>query len=68
MDDVKTRNGLLNQSEAGRFLSIPQQTFNHWARGYERSRPLLHVFPQPAEHRMATVPLWPWRRHMCWTR
>ncbi|MEO3791300.1 hypothetical protein ABGB14_13940 [Nonomuraea sp. B10E15] len=56
MDDVRTRNGLLNQSEAARFLSIPQQTFNHWARGYERSRPLLHVLPQPAEHRMATVP------------
>ncbi|MFD2355735.1 hypothetical protein ACFSTC_50395 [Nonomuraea ferruginea] len=34
----------------------PQQTFNHWARGYERGRPLLHVLPQPIEHRMATVP------------
>ncbi|MFC4012636.1 DUF433 domain-containing protein [Nonomuraea purpurea] len=56
MDDIRTRNGLLNQSDAARFLSIPQQTFNHWARGYERGRPLLHVLPQPADHRMATVP------------
>ncbi|MEV4115535.1 DUF433 domain-containing protein [Nonomuraea sp. NPDC049695] len=56
MDDIRTRNGLLNQSDAARFLSIPQQTFNHWARGYESGRPLLHVLPRPGAHRMATVP------------
>ncbi|MEV4573916.1 DUF433 domain-containing protein [Nonomuraea jabiensis] len=56
MDDIRTWNGLLNQSDAARFLSIPQQTFNHWAHGYERGRPLLHILPQPAEHRMATLP------------
>lgn len=55
MDAIRTRTGLLNQSDAARFLDIPQQTFNYWARGYERGRPLLHVLPQP-EHRQATVP------------
>lgn len=56
MDDIRTRNGLLKQSDAARFLGIPQQTFNHWARGYEKGRPLLHVLPRPTKYRTATVP------------
>ncbi|GES03729.1 hypothetical protein Acor_57950 [Acrocarpospora corrugata] len=55
MDDMRTRTGLLNQSDAARFLGIPQQTFNHWARGYGQEQPLLHVLPKP-EQRAATVP------------
>ncbi|WP_405140083.1 DUF433 domain-containing protein [Sphaerisporangium sp. NBC_01403] len=55
MDDIRTQAGLLNQSDAARFLDIRQQTFNRWARGYERGRPLLHVLPS-AGAREATVP------------
>jgi uncharacterized protein (DUF433 family) len=55
VDEKRTRMGLLNQADAARFLGIPQQTFNRWARGYERGRPLLHVVD--ANHpRQATVP------------
>ncbi|MEV6987304.1 DUF433 domain-containing protein [Sphaerisporangium sp. NPDC051017] len=55
MDDIRTRTGLLNQSDAARFLDISQQTFNRWSRGYESGRPLLHVLPAE-ENRRATVP------------
>ncbi|WP_327044725.1 DUF433 domain-containing protein [Microbispora sp. NBC_01189] len=55
MDDLRTSTGLLNQSDAARFLGIPQQTFNHWARGYQRGKPLLHVLPKQ-EQRQASVP------------
>lgn len=55
MDDIRTRTGLLNQSDAARFLDIRQQTFNRWARGYEGERPLLHVLPAGGS-RQATVP------------
>jgi len=55
VDDLRTSTGLLNQSDAARFLGVPQQTFNHWARGYQRGKPLLHVLPQQAQRR-ATVP------------
>jgi uncharacterized protein (DUF433 family) len=43
MDDVRFTEGLLNLSQAGRYLSVPQQTFHRWARGYRRGEPLLHV-------------------------
>ncbi|MFJ2033759.1 DUF433 domain-containing protein [Streptosporangium sp. NPDC087985] len=55
MGDIRARTGLLNQSDAARFLDIRQQTFNCWARGYERGRPLLHVLPSGGS-RQATVP------------
>lgn len=67
MDDIRTRRGLLNQSDAARFLDIRQQTFNRWARGYERGRPLLHVLP-PAAPGRRPCHLSPWPRPMCWTR
>lgn len=41
--DLRFTEGLLNLSQAGRYLHVPQQTFHRWARGYERGRPLLHV-------------------------
>lgn len=47
--------GLLNRSDAARFLGIPRQTFSRWARGYRSGEPLLHVLPTGAQ-RTATVP------------
>ena len=55
VDDARTRIGLLNQSDAARFLDIALQTFSRWARGYEKGRPLLHVLAR-AGTREATVP------------
>ncbi|MFC4584751.1 DUF433 domain-containing protein [Sphaerisporangium corydalis] len=56
MDDIRTRTGLLSQSDAARFLEIRQQTFNRWARDHEEDPPLLHVLPSSMP-REATVPL-----------
>jgi uncharacterized protein (DUF433 family) len=42
-DDMRYTAGLLNLADAARFLQIPRQTFQRWARGYERGEPLLHV-------------------------
>ena len=55
MDDLRTSTGLLNQSDAARFLGIPQQTFSQWARGFQQGEPLLHVLPKHGE-RQASVP------------
>ena len=66
MDDIRTRTGPLNQSDAARFLDIRQQTFSRWARGYERGRPLLHSFP-PREPGRRPCRSSPWPRRMCWT-
>jgi uncharacterized protein (DUF433 family) len=41
--DSRFTEGLMNLSQAGRYLRVPQQTFHRWARGYERGQPLLHV-------------------------
>jgi uncharacterized protein (DUF433 family) len=41
--DIRFTEGLLNLSQAGRYLRVPQQTFHRWARGYSRGQPLLHV-------------------------
>jgi uncharacterized protein (DUF433 family) len=43
--DPRFRDGLLNLSDAGRYLKVPQQTFHRWARGYEKGEALLHVRP-----------------------
>jgi uncharacterized protein (DUF433 family) len=45
VEDVRFTEGLLNLSEAGRYLRVPQQTFHRWARGYQRGEALLHVAP-----------------------
>ncbi len=55
MDDVRTRMGLLTQSDAARFLGMPKQRFSRWAHGYEHGRPLLHVL-EPEYRQQATVP------------
>lgn len=41
--DARFTEGLLNLSQAGRYLRVPQQTFHRWARGYPSGEPLLHV-------------------------
>lgn len=43
MIDARFTEGLLNLSQAGRYLHVPQQTFHRWARGYKLGEPLLHV-------------------------
>jgi uncharacterized protein (DUF433 family) len=53
MADSRFTEGLLNLTEAGRYLRVPQQTFHRWARGYRRGEPLLHVL-EP-EHRRLPV-------------
>lgn len=54
MDDPRFNIGLLDMSDAARFLGIPRVTFRRWAHGYERGGPLLHVLP--AAPRLARVP------------
>jgi uncharacterized protein (DUF433 family) len=43
--DLRLTAGLLNLTDAGRFLRVRQPTFHRWARGYKRGEPLLHVKP-----------------------
>jgi len=43
MDDPRFNAGLLDMSDAARFLGIPRATFRRWARGYARGGPLLHI-------------------------
>lgn len=54
MDDQRFSVGLLDMTDAARFLGIPRGTFQRWARGYERGGPLLHVLD--AAPRRAQVP------------
>jgi transposase-like protein len=42
-NDSRFTTGVLNLSDASRFLGVPRQTFHRWARGYERGGALLHV-------------------------
>lgn len=44
-DDVRFTAGILDLSDAARFLGVPRQTFHRWARGDEQAEPLLHVLP-----------------------
>lgn len=41
--DARFTEGLLNLTDASRYLRVPQQTFHRWARGYQRGEALLHV-------------------------
>lgn len=43
MGDVRFTEGILNLTQAARYLRVPQRTFHRWAKGYERGKPLLHV-------------------------
>lgn len=50
-EDSRFTEGLLNLTEAGRYLHVPRQTFHRWARGYRRGEPLLHVL-EPERRRL----------------
>lgn len=54
MDDVRFSVGILDMSDAARFLEISRSTFHRWATGYERGGPLLHALPTAP--RTARVP------------
>jgi uncharacterized protein (DUF433 family) len=43
--DARFTEGILNLTDAGRYLRVPQQTFHRWARGYQRGEALLHARP-----------------------
>jgi uncharacterized protein (DUF433 family) len=43
MDDPRFSTGLLDVSDAARFLGIPRPTLRRWAFGYTDGNPLLHV-------------------------
>lgn len=43
MDDPRFNTGLLDVSDAARFLGIPRSTLRRWAHGYAHGAPLLHV-------------------------
>lgn len=55
MDDPRLSMGLLNLSDAARFLAVPKQTFHRWARGYISGEPLLHVLDSSQGPRQASV-------------
>jgi uncharacterized protein (DUF433 family) len=54
MDDPRFSTGLLDVSDAARFLGIPRPTLRRWAFGYAHGDPLLHVVDS-AGHREAQV-------------
>jgi uncharacterized protein (DUF433 family) len=41
--DAEFRRGIMNMSDAARYLAVSQQTFHRWAKGYEKGQPLLHL-------------------------
>lgn len=45
MTDVRFETGLLDISDAARFLGIHNATLRRWATGYGKAAPLLHVLP-----------------------
>jgi uncharacterized protein (DUF433 family) len=55
MDDLRFTTGLLDVSDAARFLGIPRPTLRRWAYGYAHGDPLLHV-ADIAGRREAQVP------------
>lgn len=42
-DDIRFTQGLLNASDASRYLGVPRSTFREWATGGEHGGPLLHT-------------------------
>lgn len=54
MSDIRFDVGLLNQSDAARFLGMHSSTFQRWARGSANTPPILDVLP--GEPGKATVP------------
>lgn len=41
--DAAARRGIMNMTDAGRYLAVSQQTFHRWAKGYEKGGALLHL-------------------------
>jgi uncharacterized protein (DUF433 family) len=54
MEDPRFGPGLLDMSDAARFLGIPRSTFRRWARGYEHGGPLLHIAPAGPQQAQVT--------------
>ena len=42
-DDLRISAGLYDIREAARLISLPEQTFHRWAKGYQGGAPLLHM-------------------------
>jgi uncharacterized protein (DUF433 family) len=47
VDDKRFTMGVLDMTDAARFLDLPRSTFHRWAQGYDRGGPLLHIVPSP---------------------
>jgi uncharacterized protein (DUF433 family) len=47
VSDARFETGLLDMTDAARFLGISAATFRRWARGSEHAGPLLHVLSSP---------------------
>lgn len=45
LHDPVLNRGIMNMTDAARYLAVSQQTFHRWAKGYERGAPLLHLAP-----------------------
>lgn len=45
--DPEFRRGIMNMTDAARYLAVSQQTFHRWARGYPNGEPLLHLADAP---------------------
>lgn len=54
MGDARFDRGLLDISDASRFLGIHRQTFQRWATGYTHGAPLLHTLDVPRGHAQVT--------------
>jgi hypothetical protein len=61
--DLRFTAGLLNQSDAARYLGIPAATFNRWGVGYDRGGPLVHLLPEKGAQRQGD--LYRARRGVC---
>lgn len=41
--DADFHRGIINMTDAARYLAVSQQTFHRWAKGYGKGEPLLHL-------------------------
>ncbi len=55
-DPVLNR-GIMNMTDAARYLAVSQQTFHRWAKGYERGAPLLHLASTSSMQRTRVAPV-----------
>lgn len=52
--DAESIRGIMNMTDAARYLAVSQQTFHRWAKGYEKGQPLLHL-AETTKTRQASV-------------